>query len=226
MRNHHARRLEDRMTCKANYVSICKYNYAVIIRDILLFTMINYYNYLVIIKNTLTDVIKCVKLYLHFIRMDGIMKQKDQDQKREALKKHGVLHKRPEQVTDELFQQGDFFDPRDLVQVKYEMLRRVRVDGMPIRAVAHAFGFSRPSLYKAKSAFERDSLVGLVPAKTGPRRAHKLNEAVITFIKEERDSDASLPVGKLAGRIKERFGLVVHPRSIERTLQRKEKKAK
>lgn len=154
------------------------------------------------------------------------MKQKNQDQKREALKKHGVLHKRPEQVTDELFRQGDFFDPRDLVQVKYEMLRRIYKDKKTIQTVARAFGFSRPSVYKAQSAFESDGLSGLIPARTGPRQAHKLNEAVVGFVKVERDGNVSIGAEELARRVKEKFGIAVHPRSIERKLQQKEKKAK
>jgi hypothetical protein len=35
--------------------------------------------------------------------------------------------------------------PRDLVQVKYEMLRRVRVDGHSVSQSATGFGLSRPS---------------------------------------------------------------------------------
>ena len=154
------------------------------------------------------------------------MKQKDQDQKREELKKHGVLHKRPEQVTDELFRQGEFFDPRDLVQVKYEMLRRIYKDKKTIQTVSRAFGFSRPSVYKAQSAFESDGLSGLIPARTGPRQAHKLNEAVVGFVKVERDGNVSIGAEELARRVKEKFGIAVHPRSIERKLQQKEKKAK
>ena len=66
------------------------------------------------------------------------------DGKRKALRSLGALHQHPERVTDELFHEDGFFDPHDLVQVKYEMLRRVRVDRKPIRRAAKDFGFSRP----------------------------------------------------------------------------------
>ncbi len=56
------------------------------------------------------------------------------DSKGRALGKHGTLHTRPEQVRDPLFQHSEFFDPRDLVLVKYEMLRRVRIEGMGVTA--------------------------------------------------------------------------------------------
>jgi hypothetical protein len=48
--------------------------------------------------------------------------------KTQALRQQGVLNPRPDAVTDPLFQSGDFFDPQDMVQVKYEMLRHVEVD--------------------------------------------------------------------------------------------------
>jgi len=40
---------------------------------------------------------------------------------------------------------------RDVVQVKYEMLRRVRVDQVPMARAARAFGFSRPAFYQAQA---------------------------------------------------------------------------
>lgn len=146
------------------------------------------------------------------------------DTKREALKAQGTLHARPEKVTDELFRAAEFFDPRDLIQVKYEMLRRVRIDGLPILGVARAFGLSRPSFYLAQSAFEREGLAGLLPAKRGPRGAHKLSESVMAFIDEQRSADPSLNASELARRVQARFGVSVHRRSIERALKRAVKK--
>ena len=46
------------------------------------------------------------------------------DAKHEALRKEGTLNPRPRAVTNPLFEESDFFDPHDLVQVKYEMLRQ------------------------------------------------------------------------------------------------------
>jgi transposase len=144
--------------------------------------------------------------------------------KQDALRRHGALHLHPDRVADELFQTCDFFDPNDLVQVKYEMLRRVRVDHKTIRRVAQDFGFSRLSVYHAQAAFERAGLAGLLPAKRGPRRSHKLDDAVMAFIREQLRHDRSLRAVELARRVRDRFALTVHPRSIERALERTEKK--
>ena len=148
----------------------------------------------------------------------------DKDPKVDALQQQGSLNPRSREVRDELFLEGGFFDPRDLVQVKYEMLRRVQADGKPITAAAAAFGFSRPSFYQARSAFEQDGLAGLVPHKRGPKQAHKLTEEVMQFIAEVRGEEPSIRPPELARLIRERFGTTVHPRSVERGLRRHQKK--
>jgi transposase len=146
------------------------------------------------------------------------------DAKAAALRAHGALHPRPQAVRDPLFESHDFFDPRDLLQVKYEMIRRVDVEGAPVAQTADAFGFSRPTFYQAQIAFTQQGLAGLVPRKRGPPGAHKLDDAVMAFVATVRAEDPALSVRALLPRIHARFGLDVHPRSLERALRRAEKK--
>ena len=143
--------------------------------------------------------------------------------KLDALRQGGLLNPRPERVTDELFHQSEFFDARDLLQVKYEMVRRVQVDGAPVTKSTAAFGFSRPSFYEAQAALERGGLAGLMPKKRGPRGAHKLGTEIMAFIGEAVAGDDSLGAVELVARVKDRFGVEVHPRSIERALERQKK---
>lgn len=143
--------------------------------------------------------------------------------KLESLREQGTLNSRANAVRSELFQGSDFFDPRDLVQVKYEMLRLARIDGRPVSQAAKAFGFSRPTFYQTQAAFERNGLVGLVPQKRGPHEAHKLTPEVMDFIGRCRHQDKSLGVEALANLVKERFGVSIHPRTIERGLSRRKK---
>jgi len=151
-------------------------------------------------------------------------RSKPTNTKREELRKHGCLHPHPDTVTHELFVQQEFFDPSDLVQVKYEMLRTVRAEGEAVQNVARAFGLSRPTFYQAQAAFERSGLLGLLPAKKGPRRSHKLSEEVLNFVTEELTADTSLEAPELARRIHQRFDITVHPRSIRRALARRKQK--
>lgn len=144
--------------------------------------------------------------------------------KADALRAHGALHPRPQAVHAPLFASHDFFDPRDLVQVRYEMLRQVDVEGVPVARTADAFGVSRPTFYQTQAAFKQQGIAGLVPRKRGPHGAHKLDEAVMTFVATLRTEDPALSVRALLPRIHARFGLAVHPRSLERALRREEKK--
>jgi transposase len=100
------------------------------------------------------------------------------------------------------------------------MVRRVRVHGAPVTAAAAAFGFSRPSYYEAAAAVDRDGLGGLVPAKPGPRRAHKLTDEVMAFARSAREQDPAATAAQLAAAIADRFAIRVHPRSVERALAR------
>jgi len=143
------------------------------------------------------------------------------DPKVEALRAARTLNPRPDAVRDEQFGSSGFFDARDLVQVKYEMVRRVQVDGASVVAAAAAFGFSRPSYYEAAAALARDGLPGLVPAKPGPRRGHKLTDEVLDHAEALLAADASLRATDLVEALQIRFGVRVHPRSIERALHRR-----
>ena len=144
------------------------------------------------------------------------------DAKQAALAETRTLNPHPEAVGDEEFGSSEFFDARDLVQVKYEMVRRVRVDGAPVTAAAAAFGFSRPSYYEAAAAVDRPGLGGLVPAKPGPRRAHKLTDEVLAYAQQLRQQDPTVGSARLAEAVAATFAIRVHPRSVERALARAE----
>jgi transposase len=143
------------------------------------------------------------------------------DPKVEALRAARSLNPRPEAVSDEAFGASEFLDPRDLVQVKYEMVRRVQVDHEAVSHSAASFGFSRPSFYEAAAALEAGGLPALVPQRPGPRRAHKLTEQVVAFAEERLAADPTLRSRDLVAAIGEAFGVVVHPRSVERALARR-----
>jgi transposase len=146
------------------------------------------------------------------------------DPKRRILQEQGNLNSHPESVVDALFLQHPFFDPHDLVQVKYEMLRRVQSERQSVTQAAAAFGFSRPSFYQALVAFEQGGLGGLIARKRGPKAAHKLTAEVVQFVRAQQLADPELRAPGLVRLIARHFRVVVHPRSIERALARSQKK--
>jgi transposase len=148
------------------------------------------------------------------------MARRKEDPKVQALREERCLNPRPEGVRDPAFGTSEFLDARDLVQVKYEMVRRVRVEGDAVSRAAADFGFSRPSFYEASAALDERGLAGLVPSRPGPRRAHKMSEEVVGFVVERMEADHELRAADLVGLIEARFGVRVHPRSVERALAR------
>jgi len=144
------------------------------------------------------------------------------DTKADVLRQQGALHPHPEAVRDEAFREGEFFDPRDLVQVRYEMLRRHQVDGDAVTEVATAFGVSRQAYYTTEAAFAEKGIAGLLPRRRGPRRAHKCTDEILDFV-EQRRANSSLEK-EVSEAVRKRFGVSIHPRSLTRALARRKKK--
>lgn len=148
------------------------------------------------------------------------------DAKCAVLRQHGMLNPHPERVIDSLFQGHEFFDRRDVIQVKYEMLRRVRLEGHSVTAASAAFGCSRFAFYEAKNAYQRGGLPGLIRRRPGPRHRYKLSEPILEFLHELRGRDPALSMEALARLVRDRFGVSLHSRSIERALIGPQKKGR
>ena len=149
---------------------------------------------------------------------------KKPDAKSEALAQDGVLNPKPEAVRDALFAGNLFFDAKDLVQVRYEMVRRHQVDGVAISEAAATFGVTRPTFYKAQSALQTAGLVGLLPSRRGPKGGHKISAEVIAFVIDLKAASPELTTSQCLDAIAARFGVKVHRRSLERALARKKKR--
>lgn len=150
------------------------------------------------------------------------MSKRPPDPKAAELARSRTLNAHPEAVSDETFLASSFFDARDLVQVKYEMVRKVQTGGASVSGAARDFGLSRQSFYSAVAALNGGGLAGLLPAKPGPRRAHKVTAEVLDYVAELRADDTHVGSVTLADAVHERFGVRVHPRSIERALARRD----
>src|SRR5262249_51201821 len=119
------------------------------------------------------------------------------DPKAHFLAQRGALHPHPERVQDALFCASLFFDPRDLIQVRSELVRRLRVDGQAARAVAGSFGVSRQLLYLLAQAFRDRGLPGLFPGQRGPKAASKCTDEVLAFARARLAESPGLSTGEL-----------------------------
>ncbi len=145
------------------------------------------------------------------------------DLKTAALIEEGTLNPSPEKVGDPKFQTGEFFDPRDLMQVRYELLRRVSVDNLSVAQAVAEYGVSRPTYYQAKASFDEAGVAGLVPRKRGPRGPHKLQGEILAFVEKQHIPGEPIRARELAALIRKEFSVKVHPRTIERALAEKKR---
>jgi transposase len=139
-------------------------------------------------------------------------------QKESYLQDHGVLNPHPERVQNELFLANEFFDPRDLLQVRYEMIRRHQIDKASVKETSKQFGVSRVTYYQVAGLYDRLGLIGLVPQKPGPKSPHKCTEEIIEFVKQQRSQQPDIAWEDLIHEVYKKFGVSLHRRTIERRL--------
>jgi transposase len=148
-------------------------------------------------------------------------KDQHKQSKADALGEEGTLNPAPEKVNDPRFRDSEFFDPRDAVQVKYEMLRRVIVENASVTHAAEQYGITRPTYYQAKASFEEAGIAGLVPKKRGPRGPRKIQGKVLAFVEKRLVAGEPIRAREMAALLRDKFGLDVHPRTIERAIRGK-----
>jgi len=150
----------------------------------------------------------------------------DPNAKRKALQTTGTFNSRAAQVRHPLFQQSSFFDPEDLLQLKYETLRAVQVEQCPIAKAARDFGLSRPTIYEAQAQLQQQGLEGLLPHKRGPKAAHKLTDQVLQYLHEQAQVEPEIEAEELTRRVRQRFAVKLHPRTIQKALEQKAKRGR
>jgi transposase len=177
---------------------------------------------LIFMKNLLD---KSFILYIiRFTLMSRQKSKKTDESKTLILREQGALHPHPDVVKDEAFKKHDFLDARDLVQVRYEMLRGHRLEGRAVTEIAASFGVSRQAFYRTYAAFEEQGIPGILPQRRGPKRAHKCTEEILDFVEQWRSTREERGFQSVSEAVRERFGVVINPRSIERALARRKKK--
>ena len=156
--------------------------------------------------------------YILIIREVISAKMKSKSAKVQALLEEGTLNPSPGRVHDPKFRENEFFDPRDLVQVRYEMLRRVSIEKASVTDATEEYGVSRPTYYQTKASFDNGGLAGLVPRKRGPHGPHKLQGEALAFVQQQLVAGQPVRARELAKLVRQEFDLAIHPRTIERAV--------
>lgn len=136
--------------------------------------------------------------------------------KHQALSRAGLLYPKAERVRSPLFKRVPFFDPRDKLQVKYEMLRSHEVDRLSVTEAADQFAYTRQGFYQVQRAFQAEGMAGLIEKKRGRRGPVKCTPEVVKFVLREKQADPELTGRDLTVLLREQQGVEVHRRTIEK----------
>jgi len=140
--------------------------------------------------------------------------------KEDTLKQNGCFYNNYESVTAGIFKTAAFFDSRDVVQVKYEMIRAASNNEGSITEISDAYGFSRKSFYQILKAFQDGGLYALIPQKPGPKKPHKLNDEAAAFIDSFLSEHTKAKPKEIAVALEAETGVSIHPRTIYRYLKK------
>lgn len=143
-----------------------------------------------------------------------------QEVKRMFLEKEGLLNPKPERVSHTLFENLNFFDPFDLPQVRYEMIRAARVEKIPVAEACKLFGFSREYFYKLERAFMARGYVALLGSTMGRRPLIALNQEIINFITHRKLEEPGISGEKLRQEIKRVYNVDCSRRTVERIVEK------
>ena len=136
--------------------------------------------------------------------------------KQEILQENGTFNKNYRKVMEQRFISDDFYDPQDLVQVKYEMLRTANETQRHIGEIADKFGFSRAAFYKIRTSYEKEGVSAFVPEKSGPKSALKLTKEHQEFIDRYLMQNPGASSGSVAKLLLKERGLSISKRTVER----------
>jgi transposase len=137
------------------------------------------------------------------------------------LAQAGLLNPAPERVESPLFREyPDFFDARDHLQVRYEMLRAHMVDHQSVVEICGQFGVSRQTFYILREKFLEEGSAGLLPKKPGPKGPVKLKAEVLAFVGERIESGREVSATQLLSEIEKKFAVSLHRRTIEKLLKK------
>ena len=139
------------------------------------------------------------------------------DKKHAHLRKSGTLNPHPERVSDPLFSNSSFFDSRDLLQVRYEMIR-AHTSATTLKEIAARFGVSVATCVRLKRDYREGGLQALVPGRRGPQGPHKITPEMLDFAENYRAVHGRTSVRKLAALINKEFEAHIHFSGLHRAL--------
>ena len=141
--------------------------------------------------------------------------------KEEWLKETRTFNRNHDKINDNLFAESDMLDARDLLQVRYEMVRAVKIDKSSATEVAQRFGVSESTLNRNIRALNEGGVIALIPESKGPKGQYSLDEDELKFIDSYLEAHPDATGGQVYSALLKEKQSTVSKRTVERHLASK-----
>jgi transposase len=142
-------------------------------------------------------------------------------EKKDKLRKNGTFNKNHGRVRKDKFQEGGFYDPMDIVQVRYEMVKESYDGDSAVGQVADDYGISRSAFYGIRKKFEEGGLAALIPERTGPKTARKFTGDLQEYVTGRMAEDPKASLSMIVADMERETGVRVSRRTVERFRSKK-----
>lgn len=136
------------------------------------------------------------------------------------LSSEGLINPKPDRVKHQLFQLNNFFDPNDLPQVRYELIRSARVENYSVSQACRIFGFSREYFYKFERSFMERGFVAMLGSHKGRRPLLALNNEIVNLIIYRKLDNPNLSGEDLRKEILNLYKVDCSRRTVERVIEK------
>jgi transposase len=140
--------------------------------------------------------------------------------KKKFLEQEGLINPKPERISHPLFETLNFFDPIDLPQVRYEMIRAARVENISVSQACKLFGFSREYFYKLERSFMARGYVALLGSTMGRRPIIALNQEIVNFIVHRKMEQPTISGESLRQELQQLYSVDCSRRTVERIVEK------
>lgn len=141
--------------------------------------------------------------------------------KEERLKESNTYNPKCDKVTACDFIENEVMDSRDLLQVRYEIVRAIEYDNKPVKEICSEFGVSASTARRYVRNLKEGGLIALVPEQKGPSGPTKLSKDAADFIDTYLKNNPKASGGKVHNALENRLHPGISKRTVERYLSKK-----
>ena len=144
--------------------------------------------------------------------------------KEEHLRATQTFNTNYAKINDPIFQRSGIMDPRDLLLVRFELVRSLELDGKPIEEVCSQYGISPCTARRYVRDMKERGLIALVPEKRGPNGPSVMTDEIANYIDKYLTDHPKASAGKVYQSLVDAKKVTIGKRTVERYISSKKGK--